>query len=376
MNSTYSKLYGNYMVTTLEATTRQDNISTRDMTTNDITTVETSPNNDYLCEFAFNNEFCYWTEVQQDRKINYGRSAEMCNRGNADVAIMRSEEVYNKTIQIMRSKIMSLALNDTLIWIQLELNPDATIVTTPNDGFIKWYPGEPSGIGTGETNVGLLVNLQYHDILMQDGMLALRPSSYTNGVVCELPLIKLTQITTTNTNNKTSKSTAFSSSLFTSSIQTSVPSIVNSSSATLPGNQCEIWIGSRNLCFWTYFDDEQSVNYSQAEAICANANSTIAPIANENIYNKILVNMRSKFPFDMFVISMWINLNVNTTNGAIIGTSTNYTKWAIYQPRIGNEFTMYTNVFLQARLTTFAWWGEGMYNAPPTSNSNGVVCKR
>ncbi|XP_039247900.1 uncharacterized protein LOC120325802 [Styela clava] len=133
---------------------------------------------------------------------------------------------------------------------------------------------------------------------------------------------------------------------------------------------CDLLVERRCYITVVYLE---TVPYSRAVSICQDKNSSVAQIPDENTYNNIMKNIRSKIPDDWISTSVWIKGPVIEKIKHFAGDSSNYNKWQEDQPI--QSTSSWPNFYLVVDRDPGSK-EQGMRSGFALSALRGVVCER
>nr|XP_039265534.1 uncharacterized protein LOC120341156 [Styela clava] len=311
----------------------------------------------------------------------------MCNSKDSALALIPNSQVYNIITTMIRSKIPAHVEN-VRIWTKLQIDP-LTGDTIPANAYTMWLPNRPatSEDNVDKTHVYLVINRD--PTSTGQGMANMSPQKEIHGVACQLQVNEAIEARSLTTQKITS---SFEGLQLTNTIvmagnqhtmHTSIEKVVISTEKPIldesttgksvdfrGGPTCEYQFES--ICYWTDVHDFKMINYSQAQEKCLERNSTLASIANDEVYNNIINLLRSKVTSGQNMF-FWIELQIEPLTNVTTPANA-YTRWFPNLSYLGGRRIDSTHVYLALnRDPVFS--NQGMVNNKPETLNNGMVCQ-
>ncbi|XP_077971141.1 uncharacterized protein LOC144425636 [Styela clava] len=113
------------------------------------------------------------------------------------------------------------------------------------------------------------------------------------------------------------------------------------------------------------------VVYSKAVNICKKRNADVGLIRDEESYNAIVNHLRRTMRRDWAWVGIWIRIHIDSRTGDVIPANS-FTKW--YSDGFPVRDKDRTNIYTVVNKKPNERY-QGMVNAPPTWERDGVLCE-
>nr|XP_039247911.1 uncharacterized protein LOC120325810 [Styela clava] len=134
---------------------------------------------------------------------------------------------------------------------------------------------------------------------------------------------------------------------------------------------CKFKVGQ--ICYSAVIQVGSDVNYNEADDICKKRNADIGLIRDEKSYNAIVNYLRRNIPKGEVLIRIWTGIHFDSMTREVTPANS-FTKWHPDFLPSGTKYEDRTNVYLFVDSDPNYRY-QGMVNAPPTWEYNGVICE-
>nr|XP_039270988.1 uncharacterized protein LOC120345563 [Styela clava] len=125
-----------------------------------------------------------------------------------------------------------------------------------------------------------------------------------------------------------------------------------------------------NVCHFAVIFAEDDVNYNKAVNICKKRNADVGLTQDEESYNAVMNYLRSNIPKGRSWIDIWTGIYFDPKTDDVTPADS-FINWYPTAPLHGMGST---TVYLNVDSKPSKCW-QGMVNASPTLNLNGVICE-